>query len=231
VCISDTVPHEKRVVVTGPESQVGIGEWQTPITHEEADVIMAYHMIQEATAGHSPISMVSDDTDVFLILVHHLHTHADSWSQSIQVMMEGCSRSHAIIDINEVVQQHESLIPNLLGAHCHALSGYDTVSSLAGIGKAIFNSPLEDLSASLDEVTDSCLRFVATLYGNYQETSLNNMRANIFKKKIADQHHIPPKLSSLPPTTAEFKLHCQCAHFQTALWKVADMSSPPDLSP
>jgi len=94
------IPHEKRVVVTGPEPhpiQVGNGEWQTPITHEEADVIMEYHMIQESTAGHSPISMVSDDTDVLLILVHHLHTHADSWSHSIQVMMEGCSRSQAIL--------------------------------------------------------------------------------------------------------------------------------------
>ena len=61
MCISDTSYHEKCVVVTGPAShpiQVGIGEWQTPITHEEADVIMACHMIQEATMGHSPISMV-----------------------------------------------------------------------------------------------------------------------------------------------------------------------------
>jgi len=91
--------------------------------------------------------------------------------------------------------------------------------------------PLGDLSASLDEVTDSCLRFVATLYGKDQETSLNIMRANIVKKKIASQHHIPPKLSSLPPTMAAFKLHCQRAHFQTALWKAADMSPSPDLSP
>ena len=78
------IPHEKRVA--GPEPhpiQVGISEWQTSIIHEEPDVIMVYHMIQEATAGHSPISVVSDDTDVLLILVHHLHTHTDSWSQSI----------------------------------------------------------------------------------------------------------------------------------------------------
>ena len=183
--------------------------------HEEADVIMAYHMIQEAAAGHSPISVVSDDTDVLLTLVHHLHAHANSWSQSIQVMMEGCSRSHAIIDVNKVVQQHDAIIPILLGAH--ALSGCDTVSSLAGIGKAtVFKKlttftdtlPLGDLSASLDEVRDSCLRFVATLYGKDQEASLNTMHANIFKKKIAGQHHIPPKLSSLPPTMAAFKLHC-----------------------
>ncbi len=70
---SAQIPHGKRVVITGPEPhpvQVGISEWQTSITHEEADVIMAYHMVQEATAGHSPIRVVSDDTDVLLILVH-----------------------------------------------------------------------------------------------------------------------------------------------------------------
>jgi len=235
------IPHGKRVVVTGPEPhpvQVGIGKWQTPITHEEADVIMAYHMMQEAEAGHSPISVVSDDTDVFLILVHHLHAHVNSLPHNIQVTMEGCSRSHAIIDVNKIVQQHNAVIPNLLGVH--ALSGCDTVSSFAGIGKAtVFkrlmtftdNLRLGDQSASLDEVTESCLRFVATLYGKEQETSLNSMRANIFKRKIAGQRHIPPKLSSLPPTIAAFKLHCQRAHFQTALWKAAGMSSPPNLDP
>ena len=55
---SAQVPHGKSVFITSHEPQpvqVGIGEWQTAITHEEADVIMAYHMIQEAAAGHSPI--------------------------------------------------------------------------------------------------------------------------------------------------------------------------------
>ena len=72
---------------------------------------------------------------------------------------------------------------------------------------------------------------MATLYVRKQRTSLNSVRADIFKKKIAGKHHIPPKLSSLPPTMAAFKLNCQCAPFQTALWKAAGMSSPPHLDP
>ena len=115
------------------------------------------------------------------------------------------------------------------------MSGCDTASSFAGIGKVTVlkrlmtftnNLCLGDPSASLDEVTDSCLRLVATLYDKEQGTSLNSMRADIFKRKIAGQHHIPPKLSSLPPTVAAFKLHCQRAHFQTAFWKAVDMSLP-----
>ena len=84
---------------------------------------------------------------------------------------------------------------------------------------------------SLEEVTETCLRFVATLYGREQGTSLNRMHADIFKNIIAGKRHIPPKLNSLPPTMTAFKLHCQRAHFQTALWKATGMSSPPDLDP
>jgi len=40
-------------------------------------------------------------------------------------MMKGCSRSHAIVDVNKVVQQHDVVIANLLGAH--GLSGCDTL--------------------------------------------------------------------------------------------------------
>ena len=108
------VPRGKSVVITGPEPQpvqVGIGEWQTAITHEEAD-------------------------------------------------------------INEVVKHHAAVYPNLLGAH--ALSGCDSVSSFVGIGKVTVlkklmrftdSLSLSDPSASLDQVIDSSVKFVATLYG------------------------------------------------------------------
>ena len=106
---SAQIPHGKCVVITGPEPhpvQVGIGKWQTSIAHEEADVIMAYHMVQEATARHSPIRVVSDDTDVLLILTH---AHVNSLPHSVQVTMAGCSGIHAIIDVNEIVQQHSTV--------------------------------------------------------------------------------------------------------------------------
>jgi len=59
---------------------VSSSEWQTPPTHEEADIIMEYHMIQKAATGHCPISMVSDDTDVLLVLVHHLHSFNNNFT-------------------------------------------------------------------------------------------------------------------------------------------------------
>jgi len=58
---------------------------------------------------------------------------ANNLPHSIQAMMEGCSRNNTVIDVIEVVQQHDAIMPNLLRAH--SLSECDAVSSLAGIGK------------------------------------------------------------------------------------------------
>ena len=93
-----------------------------------------------------------------------------------------------------IVQQHAAVINNFLGAH--ALSGCDIVSSFSGIGKATFlkmlmtstySLCLSDLSAMLDEVTDSCFRFVATLYGKELGASLNSMRARHRQKNNCQQ--------------------------------------------
>ncbi|XP_042233703.1 zinc finger protein Xfin-like isoform X2 [Homarus americanus] len=235
------VPRGKQVIVTGPDAhpiQVGIGPQQTAVTHEEADVIMAYHMLQEAAAGHSPIRIVCDDTDVFLILAHHLHARTNNIPHTVQVSMESCTRGHAVVSINEVVKKHSSIIPNILAAH--ALTGCDTVSSFAGIGKITALKTLEafpgslDLgnpSASLDEVTDVSLKYVSALYNQTPGDSLNNMRATIFTKQISNNKLRFPRLSRLPPTMAAFRPHCGRAHYQTALWKSAGMPSQPPLDP
>ncbi len=41
-------------------------------THEEADVIIAQQMVCAATESSSCITIVSDDTDVFVLLLHFL---------------------------------------------------------------------------------------------------------------------------------------------------------------
>ena len=95
-----------------------------------------------------------------------------------------------VIDVNQVVQKHHKIMPNLLAAH--ALTGCDTVSCFSGIGKATVYKKLEsfddhiklgDLSACLDEVTESCMGFVASLNGHAQGNALEAMRAEIFTWK------------------------------------------------
>ena len=83
----------------------------------------------------------SDDTDVLLILTQHLHAHINSLPHSVQVTMAGCFETHAFIDVSESTTAFY-IIPNVLGTH--TLSGCDTVSSLAIIGKAtVFKSWLQ----------------------------------------------------------------------------------------
>ena len=129
-------------------------------------------MINEAVAGHSPIKVVSDDTDVLVILAHHMYMHTNNMPDAIEVFMESCSGNHSVIDISKVMEKLTKVMPNILAAH--ALTGCDTVSSLAGIGKTAVLKKLETFkeilklgepSDSLDEVVDSCLKYVATLYG------------------------------------------------------------------
>jgi len=90
---------------------------------------MAHHMIQEAKSGTLPMQLVWS-----LILVYHMHVHADSWSQSYDGRMfyKPCNY--------KVLQQHDAAIPSLL-EEAHALCACDTVSSLeAGMGKATADS-------------------------------------------------------------------------------------------
>ena len=85
--------------------------------------------------------------------------------------------------------------------------------------------------ASMDDVIASCLKYVATLYGQVFQGSLDTMRRDIFTRKIGGKRHLPPKLSSLPPTMAAFRPHCELAHYQTTLRMAAGMPAPPTLDP
>ena len=46
-----------------------------------------------------------------------------------------------------------------------------------------------------------------------------------------ERKHIPPKLSTLPPTRVSFQAHITRAHFQAVLWQAAGEPSPPKLDP
>ena len=236
-------PLDTDVVITGPDPQpvhMGSGLKEPPLHHEEADVLMAFHVINEASSGHTAIKVISDDTDVLVILAHHIHKQTGALSGDLALFVESCSSGpgHNVISVNDVVRKHQKIMPNLLAAH--ALTGCDTVSSFSGIGKAStlktlpkFTGQLKlgNLTASTEEVTDSCLEFVCLLYGEETTISLNTVRANCFKKRISGKRHLPPKLSSLPPTMAPFRVHCQRANYQVALWEAADDPTPPCLDP
>ena len=98
------------------------------VTHDEANVTLCSYMVKAVAEGAQTIQVLSDDTDVFVLLVY--------WTSRMRVVaniqMEKWNGD--VLDIKETVQQ---LGPRkrsqILGIH--ALSGCDTVSYHFGKGK------------------------------------------------------------------------------------------------
>ena len=100
------------------------------VTHDEADVTLCSYMLKPVAKGAQSIRILSDDTDVFVLLVY--------WTSRMQVVakiqMEKWNGD--VLDINETVQRlGPRKCSQLLGIH--ALSGCDTVSYPIGKGKKV----------------------------------------------------------------------------------------------
>jgi hypothetical protein len=106
----------------------------------------------------------------------------------------------------------------------HAITGCDTVSQFAGIGKKtackIFETHhhlLQHLGDGLPEksVLAEVEAFVCKLYNkNTSEVEINKERAAAFRKT-------KKSLDSLPPTQDSLNLHSMRANYQTLVWKKA----------
>ena len=96
--------------------------------HEEADITLISYMLNRAISGASPIILLSDDTDVFVLAVYWY------WKKNLscKVLIEKWDHTYQEIKKKKVTK---------LGIKCanilavHALSGCDTVSFLFGRGK------------------------------------------------------------------------------------------------
>ncbi|CAH1798308.1 unnamed protein product [Owenia fusiformis] len=99
-------------------------------TQEEADVVIVHQVLHAASKGQQNISVLSDDTDDFLLLLHHCLKHK---LMENNIIMEGTSSGRANININATVNEHKLKIPNLLPVH--GLSSSDMTSCMHGIGK------------------------------------------------------------------------------------------------
>ena len=102
-------------MVTGPDPhpiEVGVEVLPRVITHEDADIIMVYHMIEESVEGRSHILIVSDDTDVLIIITHQLQPRTNNMPATVTVMMEACSGRKTVMDviINPIIKYCSSML-------------------------------------------------------------------------------------------------------------------------
>ena len=109
------VPNGKRLVVTGPDPhpiEVGVEVLPRAITYEDADIIMAYNMIEESVGGRSHIWIVSDDTDVLIMITHQLQARTNNMPATVNVTMEACSVRKTVMDviINPIIKYLSSML-------------------------------------------------------------------------------------------------------------------------
>ena len=108
--------HEKashhRLVITGQantpmEVQRAVVNYRDDLTttHEEADVIMIQQVAAVANDGARHIKVLSDDTDVFILLVYHFK----ELNLQCSLTMEGTSSGRALIDITSTVETCEHI--------------------------------------------------------------------------------------------------------------------------
>jgi len=98
-------------------------------THEEVDMIIQ-QMIDAVHEGHTGVAVLSDDTDVFVLLVYYYVV----LKLSLCVIMESPVKDRVVTDIKQTAEKHFRIASDLLAAH--AVSGCDTVAGYYGIGKS-----------------------------------------------------------------------------------------------
>ena len=246
----DSTTQTNRLVVTGDDkvpTQVYKGQTTSrgdiTSTHEEADIFITQQAIHLAKNPRAQVVVVSDDTDVFALLLHfYLSENLES-----PMFMESPVKGRATIDIKETVLKHTSLVPSILSVH--ALSGCDSVAATYGIGKATAVKiaregnklvQLGDLSANITDVINEATCFMAACYGYAEPSSPDNAssstalcsmtecRKHIWAKKTGKSTSAP-KLFSLPPTNEAFEQNVYRAHFQVAQWNSTLSGTPPPI--
>lgn len=232
---NEFLPH--KLVVTGTDT-IPI-ELQTPgvviprpdleTHHEEADVIIVQQAICLSRCATNNIKILSDNTDVFVLLVHFyrkLNLKCSMWMESVDKVK--------LSDIAATVHNLGIQADSLLAVHC--LTGCDTTSQFFGIGKSkavqvlrsgIKVTHLGCLESSIQQCIAQCTNFIAHCYGYKKEVhNMSDVRYKVWLSK-----KIPPKLKNLPPTTEAFELHIKRCHLQACTWNAAASSFPPPLNP
>ncbi|XP_014670374.1 PREDICTED: uncharacterized protein LOC106811314 isoform X2 [Priapulus caudatus] len=173
-------------------------------------------MLRAASVGARTVRILSDDADVFVLLVYWC------WKDGVSCHVQMEKWDGSVLDINATVTKLGIKCKEILGMH--ALSGCDTVSYPNGKGKVSALKVLNQTNiAGLDSVlgkddaTDSDLMatgkaFFLHLYGQKKCTSMNASRYEIYRKQKN-----PPSAKSLPPTNINQRLPIRRAHLQMML--------------
>ena len=189
--------------------------------------MVSYALMMSREHGCRQIQIVSDDTDVFVLLVHFY------WKLRPLAAITMKRFNGKTIDVNATAMT--------LGDKCvqrlpmHAITGCDSVSYPFGKDKVsslkvIMDSHDLDIevfgesNATISDVVRTGWCIFGRLYSAKCDTTMNALRYKIFSTMLK-----VPSLKSLPPTDDSLVLHLKRAHIQAMLWKAVDRNQPPNV--
>ena len=147
--------------------------------NEEADDIIPQQVITAIEEGATHVKVISDDIDVFILLLHFYIEQ----SLSTTAFLEGRSSNRKIIDIGKTAEKKKKdVVLSLLAVH--ALSRYDSMPNSYGLGKksVCFLLPkyllqnLGEASADISDAIQEGKTFIAAHYGITNTTDMSEIR-------------------------------------------------------
>ena len=187
-----TCPMDSHILMVGDDEGL--------LNHDEADVLMISYMIEAVRKGKRVIRIISDDTDVLILLVFWVGKLMNTSLNQLE-KWDG-----SVLHVNDNAAALGDKRLQLLGMH--AVTGCDTVSYPFKKGKLTALSKLQqgdfpesysvvgEETATHEDLKRTGQNFFAALYGQPNCSSMNTARYMIFTKKKGK----PPLVKSLPPT-------------------------------
>lgn len=238
---STPLPPGKELVLTDGPGVTCIPMRDTsalaPCNHEEADTRMMVHIADITNRGYSTILVRSVDTDVVVLAVA---TVAKIEISELWIAF-GTAKDFRYIAAHEIANSLGPIKSVVLPVF-HALTGCDTTSSFAQIGKKTawkawtshedVTTALHAIHDSPSEVSDGVFRaieqFTIAMYDRTSTTScIDNCRKLLFTRKGR-------QMTSLPPTKDALLQHLKRATYQgghdwgTATTPFRQLPSPGD---
>ena len=186
-----------------------VGADEGLFNHEEADVLMVSFIIDAVRDGKKVIRILSDDPNVFAILIFWVRKLSIKALVQMEKKWDG-----TVLHINNIVAALGDTSLQLLGMH--AVTGCDTVSYPFNKGKLTALSKLREgnfpelysvvgeETAMLEDLLKTGQTFFAALYGQPKCTYSNAVRYTIYTKKKGK----PPLVKSLPRRTKLCSFTC-----------------------
>ena len=155
--------------------------------HDEADITMVSYILEAANSGKDVIHVLSDDTDVFILLVYWVYR------EGLQCMVQMEQWDGTVLDIIATCADLGPKCLQLLGMH--ALSGCDTTSYPFGRGKiSALNTLLAgdflgladvlgEVGTTHADLMEAAKPFFAALYHQLPGTSMDSACFTLFAKK------------------------------------------------